>query len=74
MNFASPWNKLFKLCISVDFLLMEVCLCTGCSAKGATHCFFRRALQNSYFGKALLMNFASFGRSFTGRSTKGAAS
>ena len=24
MNLASTWNKLFKLCISVDFLLMEV--------------------------------------------------
>ena len=24
MNFASTWNKLFKHCISVDFLLMEV--------------------------------------------------
>ena len=24
MNFASTWNKLFKLCISVDCLLMEV--------------------------------------------------
>ena len=24
MNFASTWNKLFKLCVSVNFLLMEV--------------------------------------------------
>ena len=24
MNFPSTWNKLFKHCISVDFLLMEV--------------------------------------------------
>ena len=23
MNFASAWNKLFKHCISVEFLLME---------------------------------------------------
>ena len=29
MNFASPWNKLFKLCISVNFLLMEVYVQVG---------------------------------------------
>ena len=37
--------------------------------KGAAHCSF--AFKN-YFGKVLLINFASDGRLFTGRSTKGA--
>ena len=34
-------------------------LFTVCSTKGAAYCSFRRALWNSYFGKVLLMNFAS---------------
>ena len=57
--------------------------------KGAAHCSFRRGLLNSYFGKAMLMNFVSNwiklfkhctsvefcagGRLCTGYFTKGAA-
>ena len=31
----------------------------GCSTNEAAYCSFHRALQNSYFGKVLLVNFAS---------------
>ena len=51
MNFASAWNKLFKLCISVVFLLIEGYL------QGA----LRKELRIALFVERF--NIAMFGRS-----------
>ena len=59
MNFSGTWSNLFKHCISAVRFFADRSLSIDCSTKGPVHCSFRTALSNSYFGKVLLMNFAS---------------
>ena len=62
MNVASTWNKLFKLCISIDILKV---MYSVLFERSCTFFLSWSALKN-YFGKVLLINFA-------GRSTEGTA-
>ena len=58
MKFASTWNKFFKHCISVEFLLVEGYL-KGALRKELRIAPFVERFKTTFFGKVLLMNFAS---------------
>ena len=57
---SSP-NYLLQIALPFHFcsLSPNMRLWTGCSAKGADLCSFRRTVYNSYFEKVFLINFIS---------------
>ena len=54
-QYLEPFTKTLHFC----WIFAGGRLFIECSTNGASHYSFRRALWNSYFGKVLLMNFAS---------------
>ena len=51
MNFASPWNKLLKRCISVDFLLVK-CYVQGALRKELLLAPFVERFKTATLGKS----------------------
>ena len=58
ITFINTSNKMLKHCIFAKFF-SDRKLSTRCSKEGASHCFFHRALSRRYFGKVLLIHFAT---------------